>query len=38
LHAEWCEQFRNGAIALSRKWRVVARHEEIDVADTACGA
>ena len=38
LHAEWCEQFCNGTIALPREWRVIARHEEIDVAYTACGA
>ena len=38
VYVEWAEQFSNVAIALSREGRVIARHEEIDVADTACGA
>jgi hypothetical protein len=37
LHAEWCEQFCNGTIALPREWRVIARHEEVNVADATCG-
>jgi hypothetical protein len=38
VRAEWAEQLRNVAIALSREGCVIARHEEIDVADAACGA
>jgi len=38
LHAEWCEQFRNSAITLSREWGVVAREEEINLASATIGA
>jgi hypothetical protein len=38
LYVKGCEEICNGAIALPRERGVVTRHEEVDLADTACGA